>query len=332
MKISKKLFLSFKIILTGTLIIFLLKRLNLGNVFSIIIQVNWHYLVLAAILFFLILLIQSYRWQCLLGVHGIKIGLVRLIRLTFIGFFFNNFLPSTVGGDVVKGYLVSKATKKTAESYVSVLMDRIIGIVGLFFLGFMVLFFIPELKSNQTLMYLLWGGFTVSFLLIAFFVLGRKFWMKRLGFLKRILKKLKIEGLIEKIAGAFSTYRRHRGVLIKTVLMSTLVHLFFIAVNFTIVKGFSLPQKIPFIDFFIYTPTIALISCVPISVNGLGLRENLYVEFFSRSLGKNFAGSLSIIFLIFLWAAGFIGGIFYLFSHLKSNVIGTIKEKGKVSL
>ncbi len=332
MKISKKLIFVFKIVLTLALVLFLLKRLKMGEVKHIILQIKLSYLFLAVLFYLFIMVITAYRWRCLLRIHRIKLGMLELIRLTFVGYFFNNFLPTTVGGDLVKGYLVAKKTEKTAESYVSVLMDRLMGLAGLFVMAFAVICFLPLLQANRTMMYAIWGGFIICGVIAVLSTIGTKYWLGKLVFLKRIFQKLKIDTQIRKAYNVFSAHKQYKNVLIKTVLLSLLSQACFIAVNYFIVKGLPIQGNVPLIYFFVYTPTIALISSLPITINGIGIRENLYVGFFGGLIGMEVAGSFSIILLLFLWAAGIVGGICYLFSHLKIAPIKTLIAEEEAEL
>lgn len=333
MKISKKVLFLLKILLTLALILFLIKRLKMGEVKHIILQIKLSYLFLAVSFYLCIMVLTAYRWQCLLRIQRLKFGMLELIRLTFIGFFFNNFLPTTVGGDLIKGYLVAQKTKKTAESYVSVVMDRLMGVAGLFVMAFAVIWFIPSLQAtNRIILYAVWGGFIIMGVLVVLSTIGSKRWRGKLGFLKSIVQKFKIDVQIKKIYHVFAAQKQYKNVLIKTILLSLLVQVCFVAVNCFIVKGLSMHGNVPLVFFFVYIPTIALISSLPITINGIGIRENLYVVFFSGLIGMEVAGSLSIILLLFLWAAGIAGGICYLFSHVKIAPIKTLIAKEEAEL
>ena len=112
MKISKKFTNILKVLITVALIILLIKRVNLKESLMIFLQIEPFFLFLGAFFYLSILLIATYRRQCLLKIQNIYSPLGKLIRLTFIGHFFNHFLPTTIGGDVVKGYLLARETKK----------------------------------------------------------------------------------------------------------------------------------------------------------------------------------------------------------------------------
>ena len=72
--------------------------------------------------------------------EGLKIPLGRVIQLSYIGYFFNNFMPTAVGGDIVKAYYAYKQTKKAAKSFISVFMDRFLGLFSFIFIAVFMLF------------------------------------------------------------------------------------------------------------------------------------------------------------------------------------------------
>ncbi|MBI4679973.1 MAG: flippase-like domain-containing protein [Nitrospirae bacterium] len=79
------------------------------------------------LLYIISTLILAIRLRGILDVQSIRVSLPEALLFTFIGYFFNNFLPSAVGGDAVKAYYISKKTNRTLESVTSVLLDRLIG-------------------------------------------------------------------------------------------------------------------------------------------------------------------------------------------------------------
>jgi uncharacterized membrane protein YbhN (UPF0104 family) len=88
-------------------------------------------LMLSFLLLFLNQVIVASRWYLLLRLQDIDIGISAAIKLTFVGFFYNNFLPGSVGGDVLRAWYVTKHTPKQMEAAISVFVDRAIGLIGL---------------------------------------------------------------------------------------------------------------------------------------------------------------------------------------------------------
>src|SRR5207249_5211049 len=86
-------------------------------------------LVAAFGLYLLAITAGAYKWGILLAAQGIRVPLYYLLRYTFVGLFFGNFLPSNVGGDVVRAYDLARFTERKAVSSASVVVDRLTGLM-----------------------------------------------------------------------------------------------------------------------------------------------------------------------------------------------------------
>ena len=102
--------------------------------------------ILAIAIGFLIInqIITASRWYLLLRLQSIDIGLGAAIKLTFVGFFYNNFLPGSVGGDVLRAWYVTKHTPKRLEAVLSVFVDRAIGLGGLLVMAIIAYLLFPK--------------------------------------------------------------------------------------------------------------------------------------------------------------------------------------------
>ena len=78
------------------------------------------------------------KWHILLRAQGIDVRFRSVLRYTFVGVFFNNFLPANVGGDVMRGYGLARDTDRAAESAVSVVVDRLVGLLAFMSAAFVV--------------------------------------------------------------------------------------------------------------------------------------------------------------------------------------------------
>lgn len=107
------------------LIAVLLSQIGSQQVIEVFSQAKMYYWLLALGMFLLGVIIKTFRWQILLSALGINVAITELVQLNFIGFLFNNILPSGIGGDVVKMYELSKDSKRGAESVSAVFVDRV---------------------------------------------------------------------------------------------------------------------------------------------------------------------------------------------------------------
>ena len=78
----------------------------------------------------LAIVVNGVKWQILLRAQGVRVPFGAVLRFLFTGFFFNNFLPANVGGDVMRGYGLARYTDRTADAAVSVIVDRIVGLIA----------------------------------------------------------------------------------------------------------------------------------------------------------------------------------------------------------
>jgi hypothetical protein len=97
------------------------------------------------------ILINTYRLDILLKGEKLYIPFIRIIELSYIGFFFNNFMPSSLGGDIVKGYYVGKSTGSKAKAYIAVFLDRLTGLFTFAFMGGVALWLNKDSNMQQPL-------------------------------------------------------------------------------------------------------------------------------------------------------------------------------------
>src|SRR5215831_19922962 len=114
---------------------------------------RWRTLMAMACLLYLQCAITAWRWNLLLRAQEIRIPYRRAFGLTMIGFLFNLVIPGAVGGDVVKGYYITRAAPgRRSQAATSVLMDRILGVVALFLLTALVSMFNFRTLEQTTVM------------------------------------------------------------------------------------------------------------------------------------------------------------------------------------
>jgi uncharacterized membrane protein YbhN (UPF0104 family) len=115
------------------LIAWLVSQLDWAEIAPLLQQVAWTQLMGAALAYLLAQILIAVRWQYLLRVQGIRSPFVRLAWLVLVGAFVSNFLPTTIGGDLVKMAAVANCQPKRAVAVASVLADRLFNLVGMVF-------------------------------------------------------------------------------------------------------------------------------------------------------------------------------------------------------
>lgn len=287
----KNFFKLLRIIITIFLLYIIFKKINFSNTVKIVQSSNIFYFMLSAILVFFFNLFSVYRWRFSLYQNSVYIKYSTLLRFHLISIFAQNFLPASIGGDVVKSILAFRGNPKIRVAS-SILISRISGI---FALGILVNFSLFFLSENGGIIYKLkWVSLSVFFMFILLYIVifNRKIQELVIKIYNSInikkLKKLEINVFFEKI----NSYRKIK-ILTFLILFSFIIQIFPILSNYFLFYSIHSPLNISY--FFVYTPLITFISILPISLNGLGIREGLYYYFF-----RNLVSSDNIIFAFIL--------------------------------
>jgi len=283
---------------------------------------NYWYLFLAVALFMIAVITNAVKWYILLRAQGIPVPLKALTNYTFVGFFFNNFLPANVGGDVMRGFGLARYTERSAEAAVSVIVDRIIGLAAFMFTAVVAAVIAVSIVSQGQLavdesvvqnlrlvevvsvigVVLIIGGFTV--------VLSRRLrrWVGKL-FEIRFLEPL--APIYQRISDAFGAYRHQYGPLFGAFSVGVVTVLLTGLIDVTIVA--SLHGKINPIYIFLFNPMIAILLIVPISIGGLGTGSVLYVYFYGLvGVTEPLAFALSLIKQLVIYLGSLPGGVLWL--------------------
>lgn len=241
------------------------------------------FLAAGALAYLACLVLIAVRWWMLLRIQRIRIGLWEVVRLTFLGQFFNYVVPGTVGGDLVKAYYVSKHTHLKAAVLVSVFVDRLLGFAALTFLA--VVMIVAALAAgarsfDQMRGPVLAAGAVAAVLAgMVTFLFSTRF--RRAMHLQKIYQRLPIAHHIAAASDAAGLYRKRIRLLGKTVAITFVTHAFF--VGSVALMGTSLSLPVPWYSYLIYIPLIYIVGAVPITPGGVGLVESLYLAFFGAT-------------------------------------------------
>ncbi len=291
--------------------IFTRPDLNFRKMVETIGQIHRPSLYSASLAYGVVLLLGCLRWRVLLEAHNIKLGFARVVKLFFIGFFFNNFLPSLTGGDIVKAYYVSKETARRAEAATTVIVDRVIGLLALFFLGGVAA--VTRLGAVEIRKPAL---ATLIFLFLVFLLMGLAFSRR---FQKRIAisenpstRKGRLANVVKKVYLAFHYYRNCPGALAMAFILSLSLQTIMILINYWLALGLGV-RGIGLSTFFVLIPLAGAISAIPITVAGWGLGEGAYKFCFAfAGLPARTSVSLSILLRLLMVSWSIIGLPLYL--------------------
>ena len=299
-------------------LLFLLARNNFLKIGQLLKHTNMSVFGLALSLFLLTVGLMAYRLGIILTAQKASVGVRELFSLTLIGYFFTNFMPSSVGGDLIKGYYISQKVNSKMTSYIAVFIDRVMGVFSLTLIASIAMLIMRRDIEHP---FIFWA---VAALLLGCIVFVLALLNKRvlkkvansLG-LGRLLRLLKVEALIKRAYGAMGVYTTHKKAISKALGLSLFTH--FTAFFCVYLLVVSLGAYVPFVKIFLIMPVIIVLCMLPVTMNGLGLREWAFVLFFSPNIGDAAALSLSLLYLAMFLLTSLIGGIIYLFRRLKNG-------------
>ena len=320
---SKRLSLFIRIAVSISLImlLFWIMRDKFSDIISELSQTNLILFFTAFLMFCLNIVFLSLRLDWIMAGEGLKLPFRSLVELNFIGYFFNNFMPSAVGGDIVKAYYIGKHNKQKMKSYMSVFMDRYIGLLSFAAIAFIALLiswnFVKDPLIKKVVLFFFLG--CLCFLFVSLNRQAEKI-------ISKLLKKFKFFNLGEKLHKVFLVvhdYRNKMPIIYKTFLVSIVaqvVYVFIVLILFN-----AIHTDVGFKNVLLIMPIVSVISMLP-SIGGLGLREGSIVALFGSITGNDKAFSVGILLFALLLFVSIIGGIMYFRSPLLKGLDLTDKN------
>lgn len=289
-----------------------LARENFAKICRLLSSLNLPIFMLAFLIYISSTFLMSWRLKIVLAVQDVFFAIKDLFPLTLIGLFFTNFMPTSVGGDLIKGYYISKKSGGRLSAYTSVFIDRLIGMFSIALIAGVALVLV---RKNIEHKFIIWTIVLLLLCCVAFALsIFYKKPLKRIAEVTgvmRLLQILRLEAPIKKTYAVLNIYANHKTLIAKTIILSAVVQ--FIGFFSIFLLSRSLLVFVPFGKILLVMPVIFILCMLPVTMNGLGLREWGFVFFFSASIGNVAALSLSLLYLAMFLLTSLIGGIIYLF-------------------
>jgi uncharacterized membrane protein YbhN (UPF0104 family) len=252
---------------------------------------------LAAVgLYVLIQLVSSVRWQLLARPLGFHQSLGRFTSYYFIGMFFNLVLPTSVGGDVVRAWYLDGKSGQRLNAFLSVLVDRASGLMVLLMVACGGVLLVP-LPLPAWVTASVWACAAGSVVGLAALPVALH-WTSRFARVRRLA------------AGA-RTYLRYPGLVVGTAGLSLVVQ----SANVVLVwlVGLAMDAPVPGAYYWILVPMVSLLTLMPVSVNGMGIREGSTVLLLAPlGVSESTALCLAVLWFAVVSAASLVGGAVYL--------------------
>lgn len=286
---------------------------------------DWRWLGVGVAVFFGCTILATARWKVLLAVQDIEMSWLRTWQLFMIGMFFNLFMLGSTGGDVVKMFLTMReTTKNKAAALLSVFMDRVIGMLALIFLSAALLVFRYDQLSHAEgsaalLRVLLWLLAASMVIIVGMFVVSG------LGWVHYLPAWTPLRGRIVEISAACHLYAKAWRLTIWAFLVSFPLFAMFFTTFYCAARAFT--DQLGLLDMFSVMPIVAVITAIPISISGIGLRESLFVQLLAPFGVTAAVATLISVTGFFINTVGSLaGGLVFLFYRSSSHESVSLRD------
>jgi len=287
----------------------LLSRVDLAELWQYGKSASPPWLAAALVAYLLMVLMSAWRWDLLLTAQHVRVPYRTLASSFFVATFFNNFLPSNIGGDVVRIADTTRPAGSRTLATTIVIVDRGIGLLGLILTAALGAS-LTHLNAGPVNAAMLWIG-----LIGALAISVPAFTTPTV--VGRVLQPLKVfhaewvAARLERLTGALGRFGKRPAALLGcfagAVAVQGLLVLFYLA----IARGLSIPVSVS--QLAVIVPMTFIVQMLPISMNGLGVREATFAYYFTRlGLPLSSALALSIIGAALVTVFSLSGGVVYL--------------------
>lgn len=309
-----------KITVSLGLIALLLYRISPGRLLEHLEDIDPGWMAAAVAIFLVSTLLGALQWHFLLSAGGVRMPVAKTISLYFTGLFFSNMLPTNVGGDAYKIYDVVRTGYDPHKVFAITLLDRVIGITGLCLLALAasLILFLSGGSAYLGLYALVFAGCVVPVITLT---LSRRISSP----VRRALSRIRLWGIGERLELVFShlgSFRSFPALLGRVIALTLTIQILRISTHLAVAMALGIrPDTGGMLHFFVFVPLLGLLMMLPITINGLGLREGAGILLFTR-IGFLEEEAFLMEFLTYFVMVGIslIGGALF----LKRQIAGSI--------
>jgi uncharacterized protein (TIRG00374 family) len=301
--------LSAKVLVSVLLFVWLFRKLQWSAIGPALRHADPAWVAGAAAMLIASHVLASYQWGRLLAAAGIELPFWKVVTYYFVAQFFNNFLPANVGGDLARTLDASRAAASRSTALSTVILDRLIGTAALGCVA--VVTTLPAIDRFHLVT--AYAGVMVFFgvsLIMLRAVLEPRVLAGLEGFMARVGLS-RFAPALDQLSGRLAVFRGQRRMLVQVFCVAMLVQVMRIGVHVLFARALGLHVDTAY--FFLFVPLLGVIVSLPISLNGIGVREGAGMLLFGL-VGLDRASAFALQFGTYLVAVGvsLIGGMVFL--------------------
>lgn len=266
-----------KLLVSAGLLYYLMLRSDLDTFAGVFAQTEFSLFGVAVLCFVASNALGALQWFLLLGAQELHVSFRQAVVFYWIGVFFNNVLLGNIGGDAMRIYDVRRLTGQISAGVAATVMDRFIGLFSACSLALLTFLLVAEVRSAGlvSILFPVWVG------LLLLLAMGLS---RRAGsFLERQAARVlppRLADTVSSLRRSIVIYRYQPGLLLSVWLVSLSVQFFRILVYW--LAGLAVGLGAGLAYFVAFQPVAAVVAALPISIGGLGVRENVLVGLFHQ--------------------------------------------------
>jgi len=296
-----------KLTVSVALIAYLFSIVDPGAIVGRYRSINPGFIVVAVLLLVMQVAVSALKWKLILRSDGLDAPYPALLKAYYIGNFLSLFLPSSFGGDIYRVYALSSDNKSLGKTTSSVLFDRLTGLLALLTIALLAYVSLPGGRYDIALIAIYLAGIAAFCLLTSERVVDR---------LRGSSVKLIAKGSV--LLASFRTYRRDIGMLYKVLAISLFFQFVIVVINK--IYALALSIGIAFHELLVIIPLVYLTEVLPISINGIGVRDGAFVFFYSTlGYAKEDGLAVALLVLAMRYVSGLVGGFVLLGSVIRQH-------------
>ena len=240
-------------------------RYDARSILRLIMREQFSYFAAAIGVYLSTVVLSAYRWRLLAAILRLDAPFADFLAFRFIATFANTLIPGVAGGDALRAIYLGRRTSRLGEAVASVLADRIVGLIGLFWLAASAAIFLRErgLPSVLTTLPILTG-----LIALALFVAS-----------PLIIRFVQVmPSRFSRYGGFIVAYLEHRSALLAALALSVIVQSVLAVCQYLLALGIGIDA--PLTLFLLFVPVAGVFASLPLTINGLGVREGAYLVLF----------------------------------------------------
>ncbi len=273
----------------------LLWRFDARPVFRIFARERPPYFASAVALYLAGQVMSSYRWKLLAAILKVHASFSDFVAYTFLGMFTNLFVPGLLAGDAARSIYLGRPRNRMGESIASVVADRLVGLLGLFWLAAFSAIFLNYAPLPPSVV--------TPTILVGALALGAYLASPLLARLIHLMPRP-----IRRAGGIVAPYLHHPTALLAPIALSVALQITLAVAQYLVAAGLGLGA--PLTLFILCVPIANVFASLPLTLNGLGLRESAYLVLFGMAgMGRDDAIALGLLWFAVMVVSGLTGSI-----------------------